>query len=184
MSLFDELTCVHELPFPDERGEYADYNFSSVIWQTKSLERCMGVYRITEKGKLQFKEMSAWYNDRPGQDVVWKDHKHYGMLKFYESLQGDKQDLWVEFECKVDGGQTKEFKLISFDLCDNAKRLRVDAALVAVYKKQLERHKRLWYKTYKYLWAIPVCKTLRFMRVVLSWTSDTSRKVEKFLTPF
>ena len=182
--MFDELQCECELPIEGDLGEYGNYDFNKVTWQTKSLENCLGLFKIDKDLKLWTERSTGWYNDRPGQQKFWQEYNYYGVLRFYATLHGITSDLWLELQCKVDEGKVSAMKLIDFERASNAQRLADTKKLANTLKKLKRRRRKPLYKVYKVLWAVPVCYLFRKYRALSGWLVSKSWKVERFLTPF
>ena len=111
MGMFDELLWESELPMPDDLGEHKDHDFSSKLWQTKSLGSSMDKYRVDEEGRFWKEHEEGYYNNRPGTQKWWAEDDYFGVIIFYTFLQGKKEDLFLEYKCKVDDGKLRNVVL-------------------------------------------------------------------------
>ena len=104
MGMFDEVRWESELPFPENLGEHQDHDFSNEWWQTKSLDSNLSRYKVAANG-------SFWILRGSKDNEHWVRFDHFGTVKFYILLNGDKEDLYLSFESKIDDGVLRSVKL-------------------------------------------------------------------------
>ena len=111
MGMFDELQCEMPLPTPPEFA----VDLSKHWFQTKSLARQLGYYRIDANGLLWFKDFredSEWirFADFHGEIVFYTFTSKVGD----ETKQNGKHG-WIEFSAFATEGVVFQIKLMRFE---------------------------------------------------------------------
>lgn len=107
MGMFDYINIKYPLQFSLDKG---------IMFQSKSLERNMALYKITKQGKLLRQFDSKYGTEIPQKDPIWGHYEYYGPIEIHaivdapENYTGDEQ-WWLSYELEFRKG-----KLISVDL--------------------------------------------------------------------
>lgn len=99
MGMFDELECEYPLP-------HSEYQES--VFQTKSLDRLMHRYRITQDGQLLCFPALGWFADGENEPVTRPEPErvaYHGDLRFYTSFSLDATHCRIlEYEARFTNG--------------------------------------------------------------------------------
>src|ERR1044071_115426 len=101
MGMFDDIKCEYPLPLPENQGELVDRNWREQGFQTKDFDCLMDHYCIQEDGTL-WRQTYAVETTRKGwprrKPVGWEPMRnHTGTVLFYDSINGQRVDYWVEW---------------------------------------------------------------------------------------
>jgi len=133
--MYDHITCSAPLPLPDDAvGLSSDWK--EEVFQTKSLDNCLGSYRISADGLLIEECVEREYvefTDEEKQelkkdkrklflsfglkDIVIKNRynklvSHHGVINFYHVLPfSEEEDYWLEFDAYFIYGTLDKIKL-------------------------------------------------------------------------
>ena len=140
MGMFDDIKCEYPLPLPEIQSELAGRNWRENGFQTKDFDCLMDQYCIHEDGTL-WQRTYAFETSRKGRPrrkpVGWEPMSRFtGTVRFYDSINGQKVDYWVEWAAVFVTGKVTEVKLERWEERDNRDRLACEA------KWKLENEKR------------------------------------------
>ncbi len=95
MGMFDYIKIDQKLlPYVENIKPHL---FENVEWQTKSLEKCLFVYQITENGLIEIGAGDEYFKNDFEQIEIENFH---GIIRFYTCI--DK--VWFQFDAKfIDG---------------------------------------------------------------------------------
>ena len=133
MGMFDSLHC--DYPLGDERVQGHEF-------QTKDLECLMESYRITEDGRLLYRQREwervfepdgvGWFPEEVGHE--WVDTNYHGILNFYTHYRDEEkmEHVSVDFYAKFTDGklvdlnrsdQRYRYEYVESEISDNAVRI-------------------------------------------------------------
>jgi len=199
MGLFDTIIFQYKLPLPENLGELTAEEIQSSIFQTKSMENIITLYKVDESGQLlEEKYEGDWEEGDPNNESVvgrigrfkrskeWFEPQNYtGVINFYQFFNSNKynNDYWYEADAVFINGKISEIKLKDFKMEDNTARKKREAEMnIEIEKEKIWRNK--WYVKYIYS---PYCRLIRrifFRYMRLKNKLPPSYKVERFLTPW
>ena len=175
--MYDDLTCKYPLPLPADLGELAEFDFSALGYQTKSLDKTMSYFEIRADGTLwEEKHEYKFVEGNPkGESIMdrlpyqkitktwWEKQDITREIVFYEGIRDDKykNDYWIEFKAIFIKGILETVELVKFEKRDNFDRKLNDRVWQDKMAKIFEFNKK-WYVKYGYhYYAILVRKIFR-----------------------
>jgi hypothetical protein len=131
MGMFDDIKCEYPLPLPETPGELAGRNWRDNVFQTKDFDCLMDAYCIREDGTL-WQQTYIWETTRKGRPcrkpADWQPRvSHTGAVYFYNLINGNQADYWVEWVAVFISGKVSELKLERWEQNDNRARLASEA---------------------------------------------------------
>ena len=104
MGVFDTITSTYNVVEVD------------VVFQTKSFDKAMDVYKIEEDGVLYKKIVSdyTWM----GRRSLGKFHKYFfdGLINFYTIVDYKQHKRWIEYEALINDGVVYWIKKVNDEI--------------------------------------------------------------------
>lgn len=178
--------CEYPLPLPENQGELAGRNWRENGFQTKDFYCAMDNYCIRADGNL-WQQAYVWETTRKGRPCrkpgEWQPLVAYtGTVRFYDSINGNKADYWVEWEAVFVSGKVTELKLLQWEERDNHERLECEARWKSENEKR-DRFLATWFgrRVYPgYAWLVHGCLGLSTNRF-WQWVGSRCQRVGNLL---
>mgnify|MGYP003335537558 CR=1 FL=1 len=185
MGMFDYLSVADKLPTNAEI-DAAGINLYSEPFQTKDLDNIMATYYI-QGGKLFVEKykVTEWVEDPEGFAGGYIDRKepyqeeivdHHGKIRFYEMIDKDDHDHWIEYEAYFTRGKVDEIKLVKYEKTSNIEKKK---DLEALFNRMKESRQK-WYNKYFFhttFWN----KIRKFICKILYWIEGKLQSIRLHL---
>jgi hypothetical protein len=152
MGMFDYVMCEYALPLPENQGELANRVWHENKFQTKSFDCLLEDYRIHADGTL-WQEMYGCVRTRSGRlrrkATGWQPNGHTGIVCFYDAINGEESDYWVEWMATFVSGKLTDVKLDRWEERDNRERLAAEAEW-RLEQEKCERFLATWIGRHAY----------------------------------
>lgn len=152
MGMFDYISVKDKLPTNDDI-DASGIDLYGDFFQTKDLENIMSTYYI-EGGILHVEKYrtAEWIDDADRFTGGYIDRKdsyiepfdYHGKINFYNSIDKDGYDHWIEYDAYFIHGKLEKFELVKYTKTENESRKR---RLKEICEEAAHRH-NLWYNRY------------------------------------
>ena len=180
MGMYDQVTISKEfkLPFTDEQQASLDNHLGGKrtwnrVFQTKDLSCWLDYYLIDPGGKLfeLFPDGENKFFDLTGE------------ITLGECISSDcmDTDLWFDLKIKLNKGIVVNTQVVEWMEHDNKNRKTFRAQMDHAREQARERQRRLSWKCYNVLWAIPVDWSLSHVGRLGRWLDKMSMHARRVL---
>lgn len=166
MGMFDYISVSEKLPVNAEL-EASNLNLYSRHFQTKDLDNALATYFI-QNGKLYSEKYktSGWVEDKTSfmggyiesKDPYLEEVPFHGTVDFYDSIDQDEYDHWVDYRAYFTHGNLDKIELIKYEKHSNTGRklemkklLERDAERAKLWYNKYIFHTKVWRKIHRFL---------------------------------